>query len=112
VLPDVKGDLPEEGSIAKALVNLLRERENHPLRASEAYRVLADHFQLDREQRNKRGSTRGELVWNYRVRAAREHLSKRKMMHRKPWNSWALTDFYFKHPGGIAFDDDGSGAEF
>ncbi len=111
-MPDVKVDLPEDVPLAKALVNLLRERGNRPLRASEAYRMLADHFQLDREQRNKRGSTRGEIVWNYRVRAARGYLAKKKIMHRKPWNSWALTDFYFEHPGGIAFDDDGSDVEF
>jgi len=108
VSPDVNVELPIIWHIAKALIELLRARGNRPLEASEAYRMLADHFQLDRKQRNKRGSTRGEIVWNYRVRAAREHLARKKIMHREPWDSWALTDFYFKHPGGIAFNDDGS----
>lgn len=107
-----RDDLPHIGDIEKALIELLRARGNRPLRASEAYRMLADHFQLDRKQRNKRGSTRGEIVWEYRVRAAREHLAKKKIMHREPWDSWTLTDFYFKHPGGIALDDDGSDVAF
>ena len=74
--------------------------------------MLADHFQLDWKQRNKRGSTRGEIVWEYRVRAAREHLVEKKIMHREPWDSWVLTDFYFEHPGGIALDNDGSDVDF
>jgi hypothetical protein len=113
VLPKVEVDLPENGPIANALEDLLRGRGNRPVTASEACRMLADHFQLDSKQRNTRGSTRGEIVWDYRVRAAREHLARKKIMHREPWDSWALTDFYFDHPGGIAFDDDvGSDVEF
>jgi len=104
--------LPDGGAIAKALVELLRARGNRPLRASEACLMLADHFQLDERQRSFRGSTRGENVWNYNVRAAREHLATKRIIRRKPRDSWALTDFYFKHPSGIALDDDGSEVEF
>lgn len=112
MLPDVNVKLPNIGDIGKALVELLRARWNRPLRASEAYRMLAGHFKLTRNQLNVKSATRDTLKWHDHCRSAREHLAKKKIMHRKPWDSWALTDFYFKHPGGIALDNDGSDVEF
>lgn len=112
MLPDVNVKLPNIGDIETALIELLRARGNRPLRASEAYRMLADHFQLDWKQRNVKSATRDAFKWHDHCRSAREHLAKKKIMHREPWDSWALTDFYIKHPGGIAFDDDGSDVEF
>jgi hypothetical protein len=112
VLPDVNVKLPNIGDIEKALIELLRARGNRPLRASEAYRMLADHFQLDWKQRNVKSATRDAFKWHDHCRSAREHLAKKKIMHREPWDSWALTDFYIKNPGGIAFDDHGSDVEF
>lgn len=109
MLPDVSVKLPNIGDIEKALVELLRSRGNRPLRASEAYRMLADQFQLDWKQRNVKSATRDAFKWDDICRTAREHLAKKKIIHREPRDSWALTDFYFKHPGGIAFSDDGSG---
>jgi hypothetical protein len=74
--------------------------------------MLADHFQLDRQQQTVKSATRDTFKWHDVCRAAREHLARKKIMPREPWDSWALTDFYFNHPGGIAFDDDGSDVEF
>ena len=68
--------------------------------------MLADRFQLDWKQRNVKSATRDAFKWHDYCRSAREHLAKKKIMHRYPWDSWALTDFYIKNTGWIAFDDD------
>lgn len=112
MLRDVSVKLPNIGDIEKALIELLRARGNRPLTASEAYRMLANHFKLDWKQRNVKSATRDALKWHDHCRSAREHLAKRNIMPREPRDSWALTDFYFRHPGGIAFDDDGGDVDF
>jgi Mrr N-terminal domain len=110
--PDIPVELPAQGAVEKALTEILRARGNRPLRASDAYRLLADHFNLDRNQLRLRTSTGHELKWNNRCRSAREHLVEKGVLKRFPWDSWKLTDWYFKHGGPLAFDSGGDPPDF
>ena len=93
MLPKISVQLPNHGEVESALVTILRTRGNRPLRASEAYRVLAEHFQLDWKQLNVKTATRDELKWHNVCRTARNNLVKKGVVNRLPYNSWTLTDY-------------------
>jgi hypothetical protein len=96
MLPDIIVELPKHGFIESALVEILRARGNRPLRASEAYLMLAGHFQLGWKELNVKTANREERKWHNRCRTARNHLVKKGVLNRLPFNSWSLTDYGFR----------------
>lgn len=93
MLPDTYVKLPDHGAVGRALIEILRARGNRPLRASEAYRMLADHFNLDWKQRNVKSAYKDEPKWHNMCRTAREHLVKTRKMNRLPRDSWSLIEY-------------------
>jgi hypothetical protein len=104
MLPDVSVTLPDHGAVGRALEEILRARGNRPFRASEAYRQLADHFNLDWNQRNVKSVYKDEPKWHNVCRTAREHLVKTGRLNRLPRDCWKLTDDAFKYPRGVTLD--------
>lgn len=66
-------DLPSESEVAAELEMLLHNAKR-PMRLSEAYRMLADHFDLTPEQRT-RLMPDGRVHWENRVQFARRKLA-------------------------------------
>lgn len=94
-LPDCDG-FPDNGRVSEALEQLLYVRGNRPLRAQEAYKFLAEKFELDWKQLSLKTATRDDPKWHNICRTARNHLVKQGRMKQLPRNSWALTDKVFR----------------
>jgi len=92
--PDVDVRLPDHGEVEFALVDLLRQRGNRPLRASDAYSLLAEHFGLDWKHLSVKTPTEGRSKWENICRTARGHMVKSGRLKREPKDSWSLTDDY------------------
>jgi Mrr N-terminal domain len=105
--PDVSVKLPDHGAIGKALIEILVKRHNRALRASEAYEILAEYFQLDWKQLNVKVATRDERKWHNRCRTARGHLVKTGKIKRLPFDKWSLTEETFKYPDPTRSDVSG-----
>ena len=91
-------ELPQNGEIEEALERALERQANKPLRASEAYKILADAFALTADQRNAQILTASgrENLWENRCRTARENLAKKGWMRRSPRDAWAMTQRRWK----------------
>jgi hypothetical protein len=106
--PDINvKKLPDHGEVGKALIEILRGRGNRALSASDAYRLLADHFELDWKQLHVKTATRDELKWHNVCRTARNHLVKTGKMERLPFDQWSLTEAIFKYPDPTRSDISG-----
>ena len=97
--PDFSVKLPDHVEVGRALIEILRARGNRALRASDAYRLLADHFKSDWKQLHEKSAIRDELKWHNVCRTARSRLVKTGRMKRLPFNSWSLTEATF--PGDL-----------
>ena len=62
--PDIGVKLPDHEEVGRALIEILRARGNRALRASDAYRLLADHFKSDWRQLHETSAIRDELKWH------------------------------------------------
>ena len=105
--PDINVKLPDHGAVGKALIKLLLTRHNRPLRASEAYEMLAEHFRLDWKQLKVKVATRNESKWHNVCQTARNHLVKTGKMERLPFDQWSLTEATFKYPDPTRSDVSG-----
>ena len=67
------GELPSEGDVIDALKVYLAQR-TRPATPSDAYRALADKFNLTQEQRTRLMKDGEEMHWENRVRQAMRKL--------------------------------------
>jgi hypothetical protein len=98
--------LPDHEEVERALIEILRARGNRALRASDAYRLLADHFKSNWRQLHEKSAIRDELKWHNVCRTARSRLVKTGRMKRLPFNSWSLTEATF--PGDLTQSNAGA----
>jgi hypothetical protein len=74
--PDTSVKLPDHEVVEMALIDIFRARGNRALRASDAYRLLADHFKSNWRQLHEKSAIRDELKWHNVCRTARIRLVK------------------------------------
>jgi hypothetical protein len=74
--PDTSVKLPDHEEVERALIEILRARGNRALRASDACRLLADHFKSNWRQLHEKSAIRDELKWHNVCRTARIRLVK------------------------------------
>ncbi|WP_415082762.1 winged helix-turn-helix domain-containing protein [Labrys sp. (in: a-proteobacteria)] len=86
--------LPSTRDVQEALKHILWTRDGKTITASEAYQLLAEHFQLDPTltRRVIRHGAGQENAWQNRCRTARRNLVALGAMERSPRNQWSLTE--------------------
>ncbi|TAN69942.1 MAG: hypothetical protein EPN20_05945 [Magnetospirillum sp.] len=91
-------ELPSHGEIEESLKRLLVARGNRPVSASQAYKLLAEHFNLDLRQTSLiiKTATGSENAWHNRCRTARNHLVKSGSLNKLPRDAWSLTTAAFR----------------
>ncbi|MBU0739517.1 MAG: DUF3883 domain-containing protein [Alphaproteobacteria bacterium] len=88
-MPDAITDLPSQGEVEQALLNLLQTR-NQPIRPADAYETLAKEFGLSDEMRQRTMENSARNHWENRVQWARNELVKAKVIASRPRGLWAL----------------------
>lgn len=86
---------PEYEEIEKPLLCLIYHSggEKHEIRASDAYRPLADHFRLSPSERAEpRKDGREEPLWNNMVQWARRKLKDNGYLASAPHGVWRLSE--------------------
>lgn len=93
--PEVKhpqiyvSDLPPESEVMAALEAFLGKK-NRDITPSEAYKALANEFNLTEEQRSRLMDSGNDCHWENRVRFARRKLVDAGVMAREPRGIWRL----------------------
>lgn len=83
-------DLPPESAVIVELEAYL-SRQTRPVTPSEAYRALADHFQLSTDQRTRKMDNGKDVHWENRVRFARRKLKDAgRMDDSAPRGLWKI----------------------
>jgi restriction endonuclease Mrr len=86
----VANDLPIESDVIAALKAFL-DQQTRPIRPPEAYRALAEKFNLTQEQRTRLMPNSNEIHWENRVRQARRKLNNAGHLNRLvPDGKWAI----------------------
>ena len=82
--------LPSQPRVEWELLKLLHLARSMP--TAEVYRVLADHFVLDSEQRSRMiGEVVHENAWHNLCRQARRRLVDQGWVKRYPHAQWSIT---------------------
>ena len=83
--------LPAQRDVETELLKLLAAR-SRPLATQEAYRILADTFNLTSAQRDARPERSSDPAWHWLVRRAMQRLVKEKWACHTQHGLWAATE--------------------